>query len=220
MISCQNIQSDYGIKTRQALARQTLGFYLTFSSPSEQQTFTKCGTWYPGSQTHLVVRTSVKVTTAMDDHPPSPRWSPTIPRMLRHNPKYIHPHVQCWSPSFKRTVTHHPKDGHPPSQGWLPTIHRMITQHTKDGHAPFPGWLPTIPSRVTHNLKDGYPPSPRWSPTILLQVICHPQDRTHNHQNSHPKPLGWSSTIPRMETNLSLDADRPSPGRSPSILFL
>ena len=72
---------------------------------------------------------SDQVTTAMDGHPPSPWWSPTISRMVTQHLKYGNQNSKGWSPSFQRTVTHHPQDGHSTSKGWSPTIPRMVIQY-------------------------------------------------------------------------------------------
>ena len=66
-----------------------------------------------------------------------------------------------WSPTIPRMVTHQPKDGHPPEGIELQTCNLALTHYqllTKltpgdDCH----GWSPTIPRMVTHQPKDGYP---------------------------------------------------------------
>ena len=61
---------------------------------------------------------------------PSPRWSPTIPRirMVTHYPRDNHLSTLCWSPIIQN---HIPKYCCPASQGWSPMIPSMVTHHPK-----------------------------------------------------------------------------------------
>ena len=92
----------------------------------------------------------------MDGQPPSPGWSPTIPRMVTNHPKST---IRKCSTDFTKSgpgelswmVSHHPQDGHQPSKGWAPTILNlpgempwMVNHHPQDGQQPFQGWSPTI----------------------------------------------------------------------------
>ena len=128
----------------------------------------------------------------MDGHPPSPGWSPTIPRMVTQMPMDGHQPFQVWSPKFQQMATHHSKDSHPPSLGWSPTTHRMLTHHPLGGHIQFPSttaWLFTIPMMVTH-----FPSSPTnikmvshnsknyhllypWRSTTILPIAIHHQPK-------------------------------------------
>ena len=93
----------------------------------------------------------------MYGQPPSPWWSPTIPRMVTgHLPSKGwsgHPPFKIGSCNFKRRVTHHPQDGHPPSPGWSPILQNMVTHLSKDCHPAFKEWSTTIPSMVNRYLK-------------------------------------------------------------------
>ena len=75
---------------------------------------------------------------------------------VSHPPHYGHPPSLRWSTTIPRTVTHHPKDDYPTSPGRSPTItwtitHHPISHHLKDSHLPPLGWSPTkgsFPSKV------------------------------------------------------------------------
>ena len=82
-----------------------------------------------------------------------------------------------WSPTMLRMVVHQPKDGHPPTLGWSPTrrkcttdfkfgIYTLLTKKhlmttVMDGHLPSLGWPPPIQGcsptylrMVTHQMED------------------------------------------------------------------
>ena len=65
---------------------------------------------------------------------------------------------QGWSPTIPRMVTHQPKDGHPPEASMLQTRNltlRLISQNydqvttARNGHLPSLEWSPTNPRMVT-----------------------------------------------------------------------
>ena len=59
----------------------------------------------------------------MDVHLLSSGWSPTIPRIVTHHPKY---------------GTNLPKDGHQFSKDWSPSITKMVKHNfSQDSHPPF-----------------------------------------------------------------------------------
>ena len=125
---------------------------------------------------HLDLAHKIKTRwSAMDGYPPSPGWSPTIPRKVNHNPKFtrrkcttdlkfgnlfeltkLRPGEVPW------TVSHHLKDGHPPWQERSPTIQNLpegilsqpwnLSNKIKD-QVKCRGWSATIPRKVTHNPK-------------------------------------------------------------------
>ena len=81
---------------------------------------------------HLDLTHKIKtMLSAIDGQPPSPGWSPTIPRKVTHNPKSTWRNcttelkfanktklIKSKSGEVPWMVCHHPQDGHPPFQGW------------------------------------------------------------------------------------------------------
>ena len=88
-----------------------------------------------------------------NDHPPSPRWGPSIRRIFTHNP---HDGYPLYTGGHPLSVIHHHMDGHQrstewsqPSLGRSPSIPRM-----SDGRSPSPGWSPTNKRMATPHSKD------------------------------------------------------------------
>ena len=70
-----------------------------------------------------------------------------------------------WSPTIPRMVTHQPKDGHPPEGSILQTRNLALRLNSQnkdqvttamDGHLPFLGWSPANPRMVTHRNEVDY----------------------------------------------------------------
>ena len=89
-----------------------------------------------------------------------------------------------WSPSILRMVAHQPKYGHPPTLGWSPTRRKCTTDLEFSTYILLtkltsgylltkltPGYLPTLrgshtnPRSVAHQPKYGHPTTLGWSPT-------------------------------------------------------
>ena len=102
-----------------------------------------------------------------------------------------------WSPTIQKKVTQLPKEGHPPSAVWSHTIPRIVIHHHWDGNQSFLGWLPTIPKMLTNH----------WKLTLRLNL---PMDV---HQSSKI----WSSTFPRIVTQLQKDGHPQSQVWRPTI---
>ena len=67
------------------------------------------------------------MTTAMDGHLPSIRWSPSNPRMVTHQKEVYYIFVN-WHLDLTQKLT--PGDN---CHGWSPTIPRMVTHQPKVG---------------------------------------------------------------------------------------
>ena len=154
--------------------------------------------------------------SAMDGQPPSPGWSPTIPRMVTHPPSKIYQkekyfRLEIWhvdlaqknktrwstmdfSATIPRIVTHHP------SQGWSPIIPRMVTHHPKDGYPP--SKIKTYHNEMYYRLGIWHIDlihkiKIRWQLPWL--VSCYPQD-------GPPPSHGWSLTIQNLPEGNVLQA--------------
>ena len=86
-----------------------------------------------------------------------------------------------WSPTILRMVVHQPKDGHPPTLGWSPTRRKCTTDFKFGTYTLLTkirlgenchGWLLTNPTMVTHQPKNGHPPAQGWSPTHPKKMYC------------------------------------------------
>ena len=122
---------------------------------------------------------------------------------------------QGWSPTIPRMVTHQPKDGHPPEGSMLQTLNlalRLISQNydqvttARNGHLPSFGWSPTN-QRMVNLQKEVW--SPGSSNTIPRKVthhpkVCHPPTQgrppTVQWYSCTPSP-GWSLNNTRMVTH-------------------
>ena len=124
-----------------------------------------------------------------------------------------------WSPTILRMVVHQPKDGHPPTLGWSPTRRKCTTDFKFGTYTLLTkmrlgenchGWSPTNPRIVTHQPKDvhhqpkdGHPPegnvlqTSNWALKHYLQNYHQVTTAMHSHLLS----LWWSPTNPRMVTH-------------------
>ena len=130
-------------------------------------------------------------------------WSPTILRMVTHQPKDVH---------------HQPKDGHPPEGNVLQTSNWALKHYLQNYHQVTTAmhshllslwWSPTNPRMVTHqkevyyrlkiwqlNLTDRKTSGDScrgWSPTILRRVTRQPWD-------GHPPIQEWSPCLAPFDT--------------------
>ena len=133
------------------------------------------------------------MTTAIDG-------SPTIPKMVTHQPKdgYCQKEVYSRLGIWHLDLTHKTNTRFNChrwpilSLGWSHTNSKMVTHHTKYVQQQaqfFKGWSPTFQWLVTHLPKEGHPPSQGWSITIPRIWCCS--------QDGHPPTVGWPPTIPR-----------------------
>ena len=115
-------------------------------------------------------------------------WSPTIPRMVTHQPKDGHPTEACMlqtrnltlrliSQNYDKVTT--ARNGHLPSLEWSPTNPRMVTLHKEVyyrleilhldlTHKNKTSWQ--LPGRVTYHPGDGHPPTQAWSLKIRMHT--------------------------------------------------
>ena len=117
--------------------------------------------------------------SAIDGQPPSPGWSPTIPRKVTHNPKSTWRNcttelkfanktklIKSRSCEVPWMVIHYSKGAYPPAKIdqnklcyplkiWLLDLTQKIkTRWTSlDAYSLCPGWSPTISRMVTHRSK-------------------------------------------------------------------
>ena len=110
--------------------------------------------WSPSFQLPKSIR---RKCIAMDGQPPTPGCSPTITRMITHQPQDAHQPLEFGTKTHKvKTsrqlpcmVTHLPKEGHQPSKGQSLAFPRMVTNHPLDGHPSSKIWSPKFSKIVT-----------------------------------------------------------------------
>ena len=110
-------------------------------------------------------------------------WSPTIPRMVTHQPKDGHPpegsimqtrNLALRLNSQNKDQVTTARNGHLSSRVWSPTNLRMVT-HQKDVYCRLGIWhldltqktktRGQLPGMVTYHPGDGHPPTQAWPPT-------------------------------------------------------
>ena len=119
---------------------------------------------------HLDFTQKIKTRWSGDGQPPSPRWSPNIPRMVTHHPESTRRRVYCRLGIWHIDLTNKIKtrwsamDGQPPSPGWSPTIPNLpegsvlqiwnlaprLNSQNQD-QVKYHGWSAAIPRMVTHH---------------------------------------------------------------------
>ena len=101
----------------------------------------------------------------VDGQPPSPRWSPTIPRMVIHQSK---------STRKNQGKVTSARDGHPPLPRWSPIIQNLLRTwnlaHRLNLHLNkcynCHRWSAIISCMVSHHPRDGLPPFKMFNPKL------------------------------------------------------
>ena len=123
-----------------------------------------------------------------------------------------------WSPTILRMVVHQPKDGHPPTLGWSPTRRKCTTDFK------FGTYTLLTKMRLGENCHGWSPTNPRISPTNPRMFTTSPRMVTHQKEMYYKLQIGHLNITYKTTTRLQLpclvtyypyDSHQPTLGWSP-----